>query len=526
MLANRRQLATKSTEPVALIKPPAVMTPVRMPDTFTWLSPTKPYDHQIAAGAWRRGRGMDGRLHESCAFEMGLGTGKTLCVVEEILKLRAKQGEIRVLILAPNAILRTVWEAQLRQHGNIKPVLLDGPMAERRIYLRAFPMGVFVHNHESLPAMHDALASMLWDMVVIDEHSKYRNYKSQRSKALLGQGSFKKVGKMRARYKIVLSGTPVIKRPTDLYAIYKWIGAPFLNITSFKNAFVVMGGYGGYEELGVKAYALPRLVAILDQHRFVVPKEAVLNIPRTPMRREVLLPDWQRAIYKRVQNELATKYRNPNGVVEMSQIFNRLTELLRLAQVTAGIEAISTDKYTWRDDHAKALELFGKSKNELDEDSLLGSILAEDGNVILWCWYRAELIEYARMLRERGVTSVTYSGQTKPHEKVKNEADFNEGRAQVFIGQIAAAGLGLNLPTARTMVYVTRSYDTEGFIQSLDRNSRMTTKHKSLQVVYVEAKQTVDQHIRKTLEQDASLGAKLSSIDLASILGLKPEQVT
>lgn len=493
-----------------------------MPNSFPWLAKSQPYPHQIAAGAWRRGRGLDRKLHPQCVFEMGLGTGKTLVTIEEILKLRDKQGSVRVLVLAPNAILRTVWQAQLREHsgGSLKVCVLDGTMAERRVLLRTFEADVFVHNHESIPAMHDALRRDDWDMVVIDEHSKFRTPGSARCKALNGVPPFK--GSIRGKYKIALSGTPVIKRPSDLYTIYRWIGAPFNSDTSFRTQFSIMGGYGGHTELGARESAIPLLNHILDQHRFVVPKTKVLNIPRKPMTREVDLTYEQRLLYQKVQSQLKTEFLDPDsGDIEIAQVQNPLTELMRLAQVTAGFEAISKEKWTWLEDNAKAVELLGKSKKELDDDSLLGEILAEDGNCIVWCWYRPELKEYQRMLTARGVSSVTYVGGMKPQERVRAEADFNEGRAQVFLGQISAAGLGLNLPTARTMVYVTMSFDTEGVLQSLDRNSRMTTKHKELQVVYLEARNSVDQKIRRVVSDNIALSQQLSSLDVAEILEVK-----
>lgn len=497
------------------------MTPVDVPEDYPWFAATQGYAHQRAASAWRRGLGEDRRRHQSCAFEMGLGTGKTLTVIEEIHKLKRVNADARILILAPNACLRKVWRDQIAQHSSIPldVCVLDGPMVKRRQTLDAgfLDYDVFVHNHESLGDMGLALAAKPWTLIVLDEHSKFRNHLSIRSKLLLGQGKFKGHA-LQAPYKIALSGTPLIKKATDVYTTYKWLGCPTGNIASFRDQHCIMGGYQGKQEQGIKPNS--GLHELLDQHRFVIPKDAVLSIPRSFQTREVILPDWQRAIYERVQDECKVTIegmaRTRDGEateVEKAEanLTNHLTVLLRLQEVNAGIESTG-DVYNWHPKNAKTTYLV---------EELLPEILDGDpeGKVIVWCWFKAEIRHLAEAVRAAGYRPVMYYGDMGTKAKDEAVDEFRRaGGADVFVGQAAAAGLGLNLPEARTTVYYSRSFNTEAYIQSMDRNYRIDTTHTDLAVVILEARDTVDHAVTAVLTRNAILAGSVTSVDPKAIL--------
>jgi SWI/SNF-related matrix-associated actin-dependent regulator of chromatin subfamily A-like protein 1 len=502
-----------------------VMTEVDVPPDYPWLAKTRGRPHQVAASAWRRGYGKDQRKHRRGAYEMGLGTGKTLTAIEEIHKLKAALPNARVLILCPNAVMRLVWYAQIHQHSSIplQVRVLDGPMAQRRIALEREwgTFDVWVHNHESLSEMGLALAGKRWDMIVLDEHSKFRSHLSARSKCLLGQGRFKN-HPLTGPYQLALSGTPLIKKATDVYTTYKWLGAPTGTIAQFRQRHCIMGGYEDYDEVGIKPNS--GLHEMLDAHRFVIPKDAVLKLPRSFTTHEVQLPDWQREIYERVRVECKVAIEaagargrdgeelpHEEGKLE-ANLTNHLTILLRLQEVNAGIESVG-DAYHWHARNAKTRYLI---------DELLPDLFAEDpdGKVILWCWFRHEIRHLAETLAAAGYRPVTFYGAMKTSERDAAVERFRHGDANVFIGQAAAAGLGLNLPEARTMVYVSRSFDTEAYLQSLDRNHRLDTGHTDLRVVILEAADTVDQAVTGILTRNATLAGSVTSIDPARVLDL------
>ena len=83
----------------------------------------------------------------------------------------------------------------------------------------------------------------------------------------------------------------------------------------------------------------------------------------------------------------------------------------------------------------------------------------------------------------------------------------NDDNCKVFIGQIAAAGLGITLTAASTMVFYSLDYSMSNFEQAKARIHRVSQKNDCL-YIYLIAKGTVDGKILKSLRQKVDL-AKL-----------------
>lgn len=501
---------------------PSQQTPLLIDDdhlegTFPWFATTRGLPHQFRFKAWRRGYGLDQRLHRACLLEAGKGLGKTLSAIEEMLELFERRPTPRILVLARNANLVTVWQEQIETHAAGLPfTILRGPRLLRQEAMatlldRGAPH-VFVHNHEDLPAMGRYLARATeWDMVVIDESSRFRNATARRTGLLTG---FRSV-ELRADTKLALSGLPMIKRTTDLYPTLKWLGAPVGNKAEFEDRFLVMGGYGDHEEIAIKDVA--GLNLLLDHYRFVVPKGTVLNLPRRWHYELIDLKPWQKESYARVRKELKTRFLDPaTGKVSEKLVTLRLEEMLRLTQITAGFEAIDTDRYNWRDDNAKTEHLLNEVLPEFEGEK-----------VVLWAHYHAEIRELVKLTRARGWRSVGYFGGhpgTQTQIDTQNDQaykDFTRGGANLFVANTAMGSTGLNLPMAPTMIFYTRTFNTEDWQQALDRNSRLSTAPDTvLNVVVLEAAGTNDQTVTRVLGDDMRRASQVTALDVAEMLGI------
>lgn len=476
---------------------------VEVPGDLPWRSRTPGREHQYRFKWWRRGGGLDRRLHHSCLLEAGKGVGKTLMAIEEMLELLERRPDPHILVLARNSNLVTVWGEQMDEHAPGVPyevlrgtrVLRAAKLAERR------PGTVYIHNHEDLPAMGDTLSALAWDLVVLDETSRFRSASAARVRLLTGASK----RPLRADTKLALSGSPVIKRTVDLYPTLKWLGAPVGSKRDFADRFIIEGDH--HEELAIKD--LDGLLSLLGAWRFVIPKGTVMNLPRAWHYERVALKPWQRQSMVRIQADLRSQFVAPGGSIIEKAIQNHLGIELRLTQVTAGFEAIDTEHFNWRDDNAKT-------------EHLLNNVLPdfEGEQVILWGHYRPEIDNLERLTRAAGWRPVKFYGG---HGDAENEAaylDFRDGRANLFIANTAKGAHGLNLPHAHTMVYYTRTADTESWEQSLERNARLTSDGSLLNVVVLEAEGTVDQRITRILGDDMHRASQVTSLDVAYMLGL------
>lgn len=454
-----------------------------------WRSPTSPRPHQLAFKAWRRGAGRDRLWHPGCLLEAGLGTGKTLSSIEEMLELLQHRPRARILVLVRNSLIETTWAAQLAQHApDLFYVLLNKPRKARAAdlevaWIQSCPI-VFIHSHEDLPAFGKALAAYEWDMIVIDETSQFRTAGAQRTGRLTGY----QARPLTAPFRLGLSGLPMIKSPVDLYPVLRWLGAPTGPKVSFVQRFMVEVPYT--REL--KLIDESGLRSLMDAWRFTVPKAAVLRIPRSWHYERVQLQPWQRQLYTKTKKELRDR-----DAEELSS--TRLEELMALAKVSAGFQGEH-----YNPDNAKLEHLTKR---------ILPTF--EDDQVIIWVRFREEALGVAGRIKG----AVPYTGAQDDKLNDLAYADFTEGRAQYFVSTLSKGGIGLNLPQARHMVYLTRDFNTELIVQSLERNIRLTTTHADTTVTVIEAEDTIDQKMSEVLGDDVRQAAKLTALDVREVLG-------
>lgn len=479
------------------------------PDWLTWKAATTPYPHQWAFKWWRRGGGLDRQLHPKCLLEAGLGTGKTLTGIDEALEVVRHKPRAQILVLARHSNLQTVWGEQIPQHakGLIDWCILDGTRKERAELLERIGRGaptIWVHSHEDLPAMGELLASLDWDMILVDESSRFRTAGAGRVARLTGAYGRRTLD---ADVKIAMTGMPVIKQATNLYPTLRWLGAPTGTKAEFQERWVVVDGYG--RELALKD---PEgLNGLIDTVRFSIPKQSVLSVPRTFHYERVPLTTKQRATYKRIQKELKTRFVSPEGEIAEAEIETHLSELLRLAQVTAGIEAIDAERWNWDERNAKTRHLLEVILPELTNEK-----------IIVWGVFRPEVESLRRLIAKTGRQAVSFygSGATRDPENQRSYDLWKEGKADVFVSTLAKGSHGLNLPEASTMIFHSRDFNTENWVQGLDRNYRLTTTHANLHVVVLEAEGTIDQKVTKVLGDDIRKASQLTSADVRDMLGL------
>jgi len=77
----------------------------------------------------------------------------------------------------------------------------------------------------------------------------------------------------------------------------------------------------------------------------------------------------------------------------------------------------------------------------------------------------------------------------------------------VFVGQIAAAGMGITLTAASTMVFYSLDYSMSNFEQAKARIHRVSQKE-NCQYIYLIARDTVDGKVLRSLRNKVNL-AKL-----------------
>jgi SNF2 family DNA or RNA helicase len=466
----------------------------------------KPYTHQAAYLE----RFWDERV---AALFAEMGTGKSYMLINNIAMLYDKGKINAALIVAPKGVYRNWVNIELPKHlpdhveHRVALWAATPRKAEQQALDRLFEVSedlkVLVMNIEAFSTQkgtsfatrfllsHDAL-------MAIDESTTIKSHTSARSK------NTEKVG-IGARYRRIMTGSPVTKSPMDLYQQCAFLSDDCLETHSFyafqaRYAVVIERQLASHSFKQVVGYRhLDELKGKLDKFAFRVKKEECLDLPdKVYLRREVELTDEQVKAYNQMK---ALALANIEG--GLVSTVNALTQLMRLHQITCGHVKL---------DDGTVVNLPNKRIDEL-----LAALEETDGKVIIWATYRHDIEDIKFHLQTAyGMSSVAaYYGETSSDERERIVNDFQDPNSELrfFVGNPSTGGYGLTLTAANTVIYYSNSFDLEKRLQSEDRAHRIgQTKN----VTYVDliAPNTVDEKIVKALRDKIDIATQVLGEDL------------
>ena len=103
-----------------------------------------------------------------------------------------------------------------------------------------------------------------------------------------------------------------------------------------------------------------------------------------------------------------------------------------------------------------------------------------------------------QLVAHYGPAAVALHGRTKSSEREKIVRQFQEGDARIIIGGLKAAGVGLNLFVASTVVFIEIDWNPAVLTQAEDRLCRMGQK-KMVHVIHLVLEGTLDINIVKRI---------------------------
>lgn len=170
-----------------------------------------PYDYQIHSTDFILN-------HRKSGLILDMGLGKTICTLTAIKELLYNRFEAnKVLVVAPLYVADFTWEEEMQKWDHtqeMKMVKILGSTKQRIKALRteADIYTVNVENVEWLVNYYiDNEIEWPYDMIVIDESSKFKNHTSKRFKAI------RKVTRKAERV-VILTGTPAPNGLLDLWS--------------------------------------------------------------------------------------------------------------------------------------------------------------------------------------------------------------------------------------------------------------------------------------------------------------------
>ena len=467
----------------------------------------KPYAHQMTAleKSWNR---------ETYAYFMEMGTGKTKVLIDNLAMLYDKGKVDGALIVAPKGVIGTWYNQELPTHlpDHIENVtVLWQPNITKKqqenldsLFEPEESLHILIMNVEALSTTkgRDFAAKFLSShntLMAIDESTTIKNPGAKRTKNILKLSED-------AKYRRIMTGSPVTKNPLDLYSQCEFLSPWLLDFTSyyaFRNRYAEMKTlhlHGRSVQVVDKFKNLGELSDQLKGFSYRVLKEDCLDLPdKIYMKRNIKLSPDQKKLYLQMKE---TALANLNG--KQVTTVNALTQLMRLHQITCG-------HFTSDDGSTQPIV-----NNRIDE--LMDVLEETEGKAIIWAHYQYDITEIIKaIVKEYGPGSVVdYYGLTPQDERQPNIKKFQDDpRCRFMVGTPSTGGYGITLTAANTVIYYSNGYDLEKRLQSEDRAHRIG-QQKSVTYVDLICDETVDEKIVEALRKKINIASEVLGEELRS----------
>lgn len=528
------QLSQQATAHVTTLEQPIVL-----PDTFTFVTP--PYQHQ-----------KDGVIHLLRCPRAGLfyapGLGKCKITVD----LQRYTGD-RLLILCPRVML-TTWAEEFQKHGNVSDVVvLEGTKEEKLAKIaqaQAHTPVATVVTYATAALYADEILAIKYNCIVADESHQLKTHDSKRTQSATHLAQ-------RAYRRILLSGTPSLGSPYDLYPQLKFL-AKYLtpeNYWEFRKKFGLFYEYEAEEAmprnlLGYKNFdLLNKRVQLIGLRKT---KEECLDLP---LQQIIDVPFTVEEAQKRIYNQLVNDKHLGAGAVVRQQILEgkltvntgtelepyviadeAITLLNKVDQVSSGFvnltrknPGICNDCPSVANCSVNRIKPYTKACTVIQKDlpvhvmrttenarveachDLLETILQDPGNkVIVWANFITELNDIEKVVKGLGIDFVRLQGGCTRSALQEKMASFNENpTCRVFLGQVAV-GIGITLNAANYTVYYNLPWSLEHYLQSMDRNYRIG-QTRPVTVYRLIGRGTLDESKAKALDQKIDFAQLVTS---------------
>lgn len=446
---------------------------------------------------------MQEKVNKGFGLLFEMGCGKTMTSIA-IMGMLYKEGLIeRALVVAPNSVV-SVWPKELKEYADFDcEIRVLQESKEKRIKAinelgkcAGDSLKIAVINYESVwrDGIIDAIRGYDPDLVIADESQRIKSRNSKQSIAMHGLGDL-------ARYKMILSGTPIQSNVTDIWSQYRFLDKSVFGelYFPFQNHYCIM--HSVFKSKVVKVINEDELVRKEHSIAFRVTKDEALDLPeQTFITREVIMAPKERKMYDTLIRESVAEIES-GGTVTAAAI---LTKLLRLQQFTGGFTTKDGTKETVKVSGAKLDAL-----KEILEDYVLGT----GKKLVIFAKFIPEvtaIIEMAeKMLSKEGKKVVDIQGSTKEILRGDLIEQFQtDPDTMVIVGQIDTLSTGVTLTAADTCVYYSKDYNFGIYEQSLSRIHRFGQRNTCTYIDIV-CTDSVDEKITAALKKKEELAANI-----------------
>lgn len=419
---------------------------------------------QLAAGEFIREM-------RKCALFIDMGLGKTVSVLTMLRDMTDDMEIGRVLIVGPPRVIRQTWPEEIKTWEHTRDftyTVIDGS-PKRRMQRLTQSTEIHLISHDLIPWLDELVGSIHdYDVVIIDESSRFKNYGTKRWKAMRRLVH-------RARYVVLLTGTPAPNGLHDLWSqIYLLDQGERLghNITAFRERWFEQNW--GNQQYRAKDFAESKIRERIEDICFTLRESDYSELPpRVDNFIKIDLPTDLRKQYKKFEKDYILELEDGERIKAISAA--ALTN--KLLQLSNGV-------------------VYDKDRNEkffhkLKIEALQGIIEEANGQPVFIAYnFKTDV----KAIREAFPQAVVLGNNPQTID------DWNAGRIPILIAHPKSAGHGLNLQRGGSIaVWYGLTWSLEDYQQF---NKRLHRKGQTRTTVihHLICQGTIDEDVLKSLQ--------------------------
>jgi len=413
--------------------------------------------------------------HKNALLSDEVGLGKTLQSISAALHLNCK----KVLVICPASVKRQ-WSKEIEKFTTKTCQVIDGTLKQREQQYRQDCM-FFIVNYELILKDLPALNSITWDMIIADEVSRIKNFKSKTKSAIL---------QIKTNYKLGLSATPIENSVQELHSIMSWINPDILGTYwNFINEYCYYSTnlYGGYTITGIKdAKKLHEALKNVMIRRkkmevFTELPEIVYNNYYIPLSK----------VQKKMYEEIEKNIMNLVQKEEMDE--GVLNQIMYLRELCNSPRLLNPD-----------LEENGKVTEVVE---IVKQFSTEHKIVIFSQWTKMLDLISEGLLKEN-IQFVQVRGDINQDKRDKNIIEFNTNENIRILLSSDAGNMGLNLQVADVLIHCDLLWNYQKMQQRNGRVHRIGQKN-IVNIITILTENTIEEKVYKILQTKKELFDKI-----------------
>jgi len=450
-----------------------------------------------------------------------MGLGKTPQTLALLLHERA-QGWVRgpTLLICPTSVVGNWQREAARFAPSLRVLVHHGPGRAdgERFVEEARAHDLVISSYALLSRDEARLAAVDWEGVVLDEAQNVKNSSTRQAQA---------ARRLRARYRIALTGTPVENRLAELWAIMEFLNPGYLGSQeSFRRHFALPIERWQDKE---RTRALRQIVQPFILRRVKSDPRIIRDLPeKLEMKVYCQLTPEQATLYEAVVREMMAQIEAAEGIQRRGLV---LTTLMRLKQVC-------NHPAHYLDDGSALAGQAGPRSGKLARlEEMLEEALAEGDRALIFTQFARFGQRLRQYLAERFGREVLFlHGEVPAPVRDAMVARFQERNGPpLFVLSLRAGGVGLNLTAANHVFHFDRWWNPAVENQATDRAYRIG-QQRTVQVHKLLCVGTLEERIDNLIESKQVLAeqvvgsgeawlTELSTAELRDLLALRREAV-